>query len=87
MYDWHQKAGDSGLKRNVNSMVGSASCSLAKESERLYKDEIRINDVKPHSKSKKREENTKVKRRIYHLQDKDDIDMAVIKKLAIGFKK
>ena len=72
---------------NVNSMVSSTSCSLAKECERLCKDEIGINDVKPHSKSKKREENTKVNRRIYHLQDKDDIDMAVIKKLTIGFKK
>ena len=74
-------------RMNANSMVGFTSCSLDKECKRLYEDEIKINSVKLHSKSKKREENTKVKRRFYYLQDKDGVEIAGIKKEVIGFKK
>ena len=81
------EADDSEKRMHTNSMVGNTSCSLAKECKRLYEDEIKINSVKSHSKSKKREENTKVKRRFYYLQDKDGVEMTGIKKEVIGFKK
>ena len=47
---------------NDNSIVDYTSFSLAKEYKRLCEGEIRINGVKAHRKSKKREGNTKVKK-------------------------
>ena len=63
-----------------NSMIGNTSCSLAKECKRLCEFEIRINSVKLYREFKKREGNTKVKRKSYHLQDKDDVEMEGILK-------
>ena len=56
------EADNSKSRINANSMVGSTSFSLAKECKRLRKDEKRINDMKSHSKFKKREGNSKVKK-------------------------
>ena len=52
------------------SMVDIISCSLSKEYTHLCEDEIRINGVKSHSKSKKREVNAKVKKEfiIYNIR-------------------
>ena len=50
---------DSEKRMNVSSMVGNTSSSLATENKRSYEDEIKINSVKSHNKSKKREGNTK----------------------------
>ena len=44
-------------RKNIKSMVGFISCSLAKEHKRICEDEIRINDVKSRSKYKKRKGN------------------------------
>ena len=77
---------DSEKRMNVSSMVGNTSSSLATENKRSYEDEIKINSVKSHNKSKKREGNTKWKI-FYHLQDKDDIETTGITKQTIGFKK
>ena len=54
---------DSESRINSNTMIGSISCSLTKECKRLCMDEIRINGVKSHSKSNKRERNTKAKKK------------------------
>ena len=50
---------DSEKRMNVSSIVGNTSSSLATENKRSYEDEIKINSVKSHNKSKKREGNTK----------------------------
>lgn len=47
---------------NAYSMVGSASYSMVAECNRLYDNEVRINDVKSYSKYKSREEKNKVKK-------------------------
>ena len=41
---------------NAHPIVGSESCSLAKECKRLYDDEVRFNGIKEHSKHKKGED-------------------------------
>ena len=69
------KADDSKKGVNTNSMVSNTRYSLAKECKRLCKDKIIINSVKSHIKYKKKEGNNKVKKRVYHLQDKDDVEM------------
>ena len=69
------KADDSKKGMNTNSMVSNTWYSLAKECKRLCKDEIIINSVKSHIKYKNKEGNNKVKKRVYHLQDKDDVEM------------
>ena len=43
--------------------------------------------MKSHSKSKKREIIKVIKRRSYHIQDKNHVEMAGIKKEDIGFEK
>ena len=53
--------GNSKSRINANSMVDNTSFSIAKECKPLYEDEIRINGVNSHSKSKKREGNIKEK--------------------------
>ena len=68
-------------RMNTHSMIGSASCSLAKECKRLCDDEVRVNGVKGYRKHKKREDIQKLKKRVYHLQDKDDVEMVGIKKI------
>ena len=50
---------DKESRMTTHSMVGSTSCILAKECKRLYKDEVRVNSVKGHSKHKKREDTQK----------------------------
>ena len=81
------EADDSESRINAHSMVGSASCSLTEEYKRLTDDGVRINDVKLCRYYKKKEENIKVKTRDYHLQHKDKVEMAGIKKKYIGFRK
>ena len=80
------EADDNEKKMNHNLMVGNTSCNLDKECKHLCEDEIRMNCVKLHDKYKKRERHTKVKEIIYHLQDKDNVEMEGIKTF-IGFKK
>ena len=48
---------DSESRINSNSMVGNTSCSLAKEGKYFCEDEIKTNDAKSTSKSKKRDIN------------------------------
>ena len=55
------EANDKESRINTHSMVGSASCSLAKEYKRLCGDEDRVNGAKGHSKHKKRRDNHKFK--------------------------
>ena len=45
---------------NAHPIVGSESCSLAKECKRLCDDEARVNGVKGHIKHKKREDTQKI---------------------------
>ena len=66
---------DSKSRMNVHSIVGTPSFSLAKECNRLCKTNERYNGFKGHSKNKKRGVNTKVKKRLYYLQNKNDIEM------------
>ena len=61
-------------------MIDSTSCCMSEECKRLYDNGARINDVKTCTKSKKKADNKKLKRIIYHLQDKDEVEMAGIKK-------
>ena len=72
---------------NDYSMVGSASYSLAKECKRLYDDGVRVNGVKEHRKHNKREDTQKLRKRFYHLQNKDKVVMVGIKKKTLGFRK
>ena len=60
---------------SIHSMVGISSFSLAKEFKRLCENNERASGFKWHSKNKKREVNTRVKKRLYYLQNKDDIEM------------
>ena len=48
---------------NAHSMIGSSSCSLAKECKRLCDDEVRVNGVKGYRKHKKREDIQKLKKK------------------------
>ena len=80
------EADDSESRINTNSMVCNISCSLAKECKRLCEDEIRINGVKSHRKLKKIK-TIKIVKKIYHLQDKDDIEIAEIKKKLLDLRK
>ena len=52
---------------NTHSMVGSASCNLAKEYKRLCDDEERVNGVTGYRKHKKIEDNDKLKKNILPL--------------------
>ena len=81
------EADDKESRMNTDSLVGSTSCSLAKEYKRLCDDEERFKGVTGHHKHKKREGNHKFKKRAYHLQDKNNVEMVVIKKESIGFRK
>ena len=54
--------------------VGTSTCSLAEEYKRLCEDKDRVNIVKGCSNFKKLKINTKVKERIYHLNDKDEME-------------
>ena len=78
------EADDKESKMNAHSMIGFASCSLAK---RLCDDEVRVNGTKGYRKHKKREDIQKLKKKVYHLQDKDDVEMVGIKKDSIRFRK
>ena len=78
---------DSESRINAHLMVGSTSCSLAKEFKYLSEDKEKINIVKECVKYKKREGNRKIRKRAYHLQDKGDIEMMGTKKEGVGFKK
>ena len=68
---------DKESRMNAHSMIGSASCSLDKECKRVCDDEVRVNGVKGYH----------TKKKVYHLQDKDDVEMVGIKKYSIGFRK
>ena len=59
-----RKTADSERRINANSMVGNISGSLVKECKLLCENKIRINCVKSHSKSKKKEGNTKLKKEL-----------------------
>ena len=56
------EADDKESRMNAHSMIGSASCSLAKECKRLCDDEVRVNGVKGYRKHKKREDIQKLKK-------------------------
>ena len=56
------EADDKESRMNGHSIVGSASCSLAKEYKRLCDEEVRINGVNVHRKHKKREDTHKLKK-------------------------
>ena len=75
------------LRMNAHLMICFASCILAKECKRLCHEEERVNCVNGYRKHKKREDIQKFKKRIYHLQDNDDVKMVGIKKDYIGFRK
>ena len=47
---------------NAPSMIGSASCSLARECKHLCDDDVRVNIVKGYCKHKKREDIQKSKK-------------------------
>ena len=68
-------------------MVGISSCILVKEYNCLCGYNERVNGFNEYSKNKKRNANTKVKKRIYHLQDEDNNEMVRIKKEVITFQK
>ena len=52
VYDRHPEADDKESRMNAHSMMGSASCSLAKECKRLCDDEVRLPLVKVSDKAK-----------------------------------
>ena len=59
---------------NAHDMIGKCELSFAAECSRLCSGKSRIPGVKSGSKKQlKREENTKMKHRFYHLQLKNDI--------------
>ena len=68
-------------------MVGPIRYSLAKECKRLCEDSDRINGVEGHRKNKKIKGNTKIKKRVHYLHNKDDVDMIGLKKEVLGFPK
>ena len=47
---------------NAHSMVGSASCSMAKDCKSLYDNEKRVNSFIGYRKHKKKEDNHKLKK-------------------------
>lgn len=69
---------DSKSRMNTHSMVGISSYILANECKPLYENNERTSGIKGHSKNKKKEGNTKMKQRVYHLQDTDNVKIAVI---------
>ena len=58
------EADDKESRMNAHSMIGSASCSLAKACKRLCDEDVRINCVKKYRKHKKREDIQKLKKRV-----------------------
>ena len=53
---------DKASRMNTHSIVGSVSCSLAKEYKPLCDEDERVNGVKRHRKHKKREHKLKFKK-------------------------
>ena len=60
---------------------------MAKECKRLCDEEERYNGVTGHHKYKKIEGIHRLKKRVYHLQDKADVKMVGIKKESSNFRK
>ena len=58
------EADDKESRMNAHSMIGSSSCSLAKECKCLYDDEVRVNGVKGYRKHNKREDIQKLKKEV-----------------------
>jgi hypothetical protein len=78
------EANDGAKRMAAHSMVEGASKSLALECARLCSDETRITGVKGHSKHKKRESNSKVTLRNYHIQDPAEVKFGNVKFKAHG---
>lgn len=74
-------------RMNIHSIIGISSCNLFKECKRLCEDNERVNSVKVYGKNKKWEANTKLKKTLYHVQDKYDVEIAGTKKEEIRLQK
>ena len=74
-------------RMSAHSMVGSTSCSLAKERKGVCNDEVRVNGVNIHRKHKKIEDTQKLKKNIVSFTNKDDVVIVEINKESIGFRK
>jgi hypothetical protein len=71
----------------AHSMVEGASKSLAQEALRLCADASRLTGVKSERKYSKREENSKLKLRHYHLQKPEDVKYCDVKMMSVGLPK
>ena len=56
-------------------MIGEKKTSWAVKCKRLLENDIRVHGVKSYKKYSKQEENQKMKKRIYHLQNMEDVHM------------
>jgi len=70
-----------------HSMISNAHYSFAEECKRLCGISGRENDAKGHSKYKKRESESKLKKLFYYVQNKHDFMMTGLKKKVAGMRK
>jgi hypothetical protein len=81
------EASDGNKRMAAHSMVEGASKSLAQEALRLCADTSRLSGVKSEKKYSKREENSRLKLRHYHLQKPEDVKYCDIKMMSVGLPK
>ena len=74
------EADDCNKRMLAHPMIGNAHYGFAEEYKRLCKISGRNNGAKGHSKYKKRESNSKSKKRFYYVQSKHDVIMTDLKK-------
>ena len=65
-------------------MIGEKKTSWAVKCKRLLENDIRVHGVKSYKKYSKQEENQKMKKRIDHLQNMEDVHMIGMKKKVVG---
>ena len=80
------KVDDSNKRMDAHIMVGKTKSSWAITYKKLLDDNIRVYRVKYYNKHGKRETEQKMKERIYHLQDIEDVQIIGLKKKVVGLE-
>jgi hypothetical protein len=71
----------------AHSMTNEGVFSLAEHAAKKLGSESRALGIKGNRKNRKREQNAKMKKRTYHVQDDKDVKHRALKKVATGFEK
>jgi len=77
---------DDQRKISPHSMTENGEFSFAREAAKACSDPLRSSGVKGGAKHAKREADAKLKQRVYHVQDADDVMHRSLKKVATGFQ-